>query len=355
MQNIKNFSKNLISWYSKNKRDLPWRKTTDSYKIWISEIMLQQTTVNAVIPYYKAWIKKFPTMRSVANAPLQKILKQWQGLGYYSRARNIHKTAKIILKNHKGKLPCCAKDLLKLPGFGPYTTGAVLSIAFDARYPIVDANVRRVIMRQLALEGYADTSQDKKILEFLEKALPQKDLSSFNQGLMELGALICRTDNALCTMCPVKETCCAYQKGTQEIIPKPKKKVIQKIDAVVGVIKNKNSFFIQKRNNKGLLADLWEFPGGKIEKNETPKQALKRELKEEIGVNLVSAKKMINLKHFYTQFSVNLHVLDCEVSPLPKIDKTHRWVSLKNIYNYPMPSGSSKILDYIIKIRKDIE
>ena len=355
MQNIKNFSKSLVFWYHKNKRDLPWRKTKDPYKIWISEMMLQQTTVSAVIPYYKEWVKSFPTMRSVASAPIQKILKQWQGLGYYQRARNIHKAAKIILKSHQSKIPCHAEDLLKLPGFGPYTTGAVLSIAFGIRYPIIDANVRRVIMRQLALEGYADTSQDKKILEFLEKVMPKKNINSFNQGLMELGALVCRTDNARCNMCPVKEICIAYKKGIQEIIPESKKRIIHKIDAVVGVIRNRNSFFIQKRGSKGLLADLWEFPGGKIKKDETSKKALYRELKEELGVNLASAKRMINLKHFYTQFDVNLHIWDCKVKVLPKANKTHRWASLRNIHSYPMPSGSSKILDYIVKQEKAVE
>ncbi len=259
------FSKNLIRWYQKNKRDLPWRKTTDPYKIWISEIMLQQTTVNTVIPYYERWVKQFSTVESVAKAPIQKILKMWQGLGYYTRVRNIHRSAKIICKEYNGKIPEHVDELRKLPGFGPYTVGAVASIAFDKRQPIIDANVRRVVMRQLARKGHADTSQDKKILEFLDQIMPATGNNIFNQAMMELGALVCRSKEPICLFCPVKETCVAYRKGIQEIIPTVKKKLIKEIEAVIAIIEHDGKYFIQKRSSKGLLADLWEFPGGKIE------------------------------------------------------------------------------------------
>ncbi len=346
------FSKKLISWYRENKRDLPWRNTNDPYKIWISEIMLQQTTVSAVIPYYERWIKSFPDVHLLARVSLQKILKQWQGLGYYRRARNIQKAAKIIVSDYDGSVPSDSESLRKLPGFGPYTTGAVLSIAFNRRYPIVDANVRRVIMRQLALEGHADTSKDKEIINFLDDVMPQKNMSCFNQGLMELGALICRTDSPRCIACPVKNTCAAYKKGVQEIIPESKKRIIKKIDAVIAVIENKGLFFIQKRTDKGLLADLWEFPGGKIEDGETPRKTLIRELKEEVGAEVISVKQMMKLKHFYTQFEVHLHVYVCKVNLPLKKDASHRWVGLKKISSYPMPSGSSKIVDFILKREK---
>src|SRR3989338_7906402 len=176
------FARTLNSWYRKNARPLPWRETADPYKIWISEVMLQQTTVNAVIPYYQKWIRVFPTVWHVARAPLRKILKYWQGLGYYTRAKNIHRSAKIICTTHQGSIPCDADQLKKLPGFGPYTVGAVLSIAFDKRAAIVDANVRRVFMRLLALEGFADTSKDPAILEFLDAVMPKKNLRTFNQA-----------------------------------------------------------------------------------------------------------------------------------------------------------------------------
>lgn len=349
---MKNFSKKLIFWYNKSARDLPWRRTKDPYKIWISEVMLQQTTVNAVIPYYERWIKEFPTVNDVAQVPLQRILKSWQGLGYYSRAKNIHKAAQIICKEYQGKLPNDFERIRKLPGFGHYTTGAVLSIAFGKRYPIVDANVRRVLMRFLALEGFADTSQDKQILKFLEKVLPQKDISSFNQALMELGALVCRNREALCLLCPLRENCQAAQKGIQEIIPMFKKKEIKNIEVAIGILQKNGKYFIQKRPSQGLLADLWEFPGGKIEEGETPQQALRRELKEEIDVEIKSVDFLIEVIHFYTQFRVKLHVFTCQAKFYPKANTIRRprlwrgkWVTLPELSQFPMPSGSAKIVE----------
>jgi len=350
MSKIPGFSKKLNVWYRKECRDLPWRRTTDPYKIWVSEIMLQQTTVNAVIPYYKKWVKEFPTIRSVARAPLQKILKMWQGLGYYQRAKNLHKSAKIICSNFNGKLPDSAEDLRRLAGFGPYTIGAVLSIAFDKRYPIIDANIRRVVMRLLGVEGFADVSKDKVILEFLDSNMPQRNLRTFNQALMELGALVCRNKEPLCSLCPVKARCRAYAKRIQEIIPTPKIKIIKDLDVSIGVIIKNRKYLIQKRPSRGLLADLWEFPGGKIKPQESVKQALKRELKEEIGAEVESSEFLMNARHFYTQYRVCLHVFLCRLKSYPTGTAVRKWVSLDKLSNYPMPSGSAKIVDKLVKL-----
>ncbi|OGW95747.1 MAG: A/G-specific adenine glycosylase [Omnitrophica WOR_2 bacterium GWC2_45_7] len=338
------FSQSLISWYKKNARSLPWRKTKDPYKIWISEVMLQQTTVNAVIPYYERWVREFPSIADVSQAPLQKILKLWQGLGYYQRAKNIHKSAKIVCDGYAGQLPEEAESLRRLPGFGPYTTGAVLSIAFNKRYPIIDANVRRVIMRVLAIKGCADTTQDKRILEFLHQTMPHRDIGIFNQGLMELGALICRNRQPLCLLCPVKQNCAAYRKGVQEIIPTPKKRNIQDIAAAIGILERNGHYFIQKRPSHGLLADLWEFPGGKLGEGETALQAIRREIKEELGCELEKAEHIMNLRHFYTSFRVHLYVFRCKLKSYPSGDQTHQWVTLKELSNYPMPSGNAKLV-----------
>lgn len=313
--------------------------------------MLQQTTVNAVIPYYQKWIKTFPTVYDVAGAPHQRILKLWQGLGYYTRAKNIHRSAKIICDIHKGKIPSNPEDLKKLPGFGPYTVGAVLSIAFDKRYPIVDANVRRVFMRILAMEGYSDVSQDPKILKFLEKVMPERNLRTFNQALMELGALICRNREPLCLSCPVNKQCLGYKKGIQEIIPKPKKRIVKNVDAAIGILKRNGKYLIQKRPANGLLADLWEFPGGKIKAGESPAGALRRELKEELDIDVRSSRHVMNVTHFYTQFRVNLHVSICNPESYPRPNKYRKWVSLNNLQKYPMPSGSAKIVDRLAKIK----
>lgn len=338
------FSRDLTRWYVKNARRLPWRETRDPYKIWISEVMLQQTTVNAVIPYYEKWIKTFPNVEALKNAPLQEILKAWQGLGYYQRAKNLHKAAQIICTQYKKRLPQNPQELRKLPGFGPYTTGAVASIAFDLPRTIIDANVRRVAMRLLALDGYADTSQDLRIEKFLRKAIPRKNAGTFNQAFMELGALICRNREPLCLLCPVNARCAAYQKGIQEIIPKPQKRIIQNLDVAIGILQRGNKYLIQKRPSKGLLADLWEFPGGKIEKGETPQEALKRELKEELDIDITSSRHLMNVQHFYTQFRVNLHVFHCQAKSYPKTHSLRKWLLVKELIEYPMPSGSVKIV-----------
>jgi A/G-specific adenine glycosylase len=346
---LKQFSIDLTDWYHQNKRDLPWRRTKDPYKIWISEIMLQQTTVSTVIDYYDRWVKIFPTVHDLARAPLQAVLKQWQGLGYYNRVKNLHKAAGIVIKEHEGKLPQDPLTIRSLPGFGPYTTGSVLSIAFDIPITIIDANVRRVAMRLLALTGVADTKQDLKINEFLLKVLPVRKVGDFNQALMELGALVCRSKEPLCTLCPLKKYCLAFKTGKQEIIPQPQKKIINDIDAVIAIIKKGNKYYIQKRPAKGLLADLWEFPGGKVKAGEAKKKALARELSEELGVNLRSSKHLFDLKHFYTQFRVNLSVFICTLDKGPRIDDTHKWVSNNDLEKYPMPSGSAKIIKKLKK------
>lgn len=306
---------------------------------------MQQTTVNACIPYYQRWVKTFPTVKHVAHAPLQRILKAWQGLGYYQRARNIHSSSKIITRTYGGKIPRKAQQLRQLPGFGPYTVGAVLSIAYNFRYPIIDANVRRVMMRLLAIQGEAQVSLDSQILAFLKKILPKKNIKMFNQALMELGALVCRSREPLCSLCPVQKFCKAYARGIQEIIPSPQKMKYRDLDVAIGILQKNKRYFIQKRLSKGLLADLWELPGGKIEQGEGPKAALARELKEECNIDIVTCKPFMTTKHFYTNHRVKLHVSFCEPKIYPSGDRRRRWVTLKEMDRYPMPSGTAKIIE----------
>ncbi|MCB9757888.1 MAG: A/G-specific adenine glycosylase [Candidatus Omnitrophica bacterium] len=344
------FAKLLMSWYRACARDLPWRRTKDPYRIWISEVMLQQTTVNAVIPFYQRWIRQFPNIQSVAQSSAQNILKAWQGLGYYSRARNIHATAKIIVKKFRGDFPSNKDILRSLPGFGPYTTGAVLSIAFDRREPIIDANVRRVIMRQLNSKGFADSVQDKKIFEFLDNVMPWRNMCIFNQALMELGALVCRSKNPRCLICPIRASCLAYKKGVVDIVPQPKVKAIKNVSAAIAVIRDKDKFFMQKRPAKGLFADLWEFPGGKIDSGETARQALVREVQEELSISIKIEKKLPNVIQFYTQFKATLFVWLCQPCAMPRTDKMHKWLKLSDLKHYPLSAGTAKIVENLEKI-----
>jgi A/G-specific adenine glycosylase len=348
---IKEFMSKLLRWFSRHRRDLPWRRTKDPYRTWISEIMLQQTTVPAVIPYYQKWMKIFPTLRALAKAPSRKILKTWQGLGYYQRAKNIHKTSKIILKSFKGKIPDSYDELVKLPGIGAYSAGAILSIAYNKRFPALEANSLRVLSRILCLEDPFNSKIEKQLNDFQSQLLPLRSAGNFNQALMELGSLVCRNKNPLCLKCPVKSFCQAYQRGKQELIPfKKQKKKAEKIEAVIGIILKDNKILIQKRPSKGLLADLWEFPGGKIKPGESKIRALRRELKEELGFEIDGATFIQKVNHSYTDFRVTLYSYLCHVDQvrfLKDSSTQSRWVTRKSIRQYPFPSGSARIADHL--------
>ncbi len=341
-------NRKLLSWYEKSHRRLPWRETRDPYRIWVSEVMLQQTTVPAVLPYYKKWFTLFPNLRSLAGAPRRSVLKAWQGLGYYARARHLHEAAKLIVQKHGGRIPREEQVLIRLPGFGPYTTAAVLSLAFHKPAPLVDSNVRRVLMRLLGMRGEAGPRHDARLLEFLRRHLPSESPGLFNQAWMEMGALVCRPRNPFCLSCPLTDFCAAYRAGEQEIIPKPKKRSYRTIEAVVAVISKKGKYLIQKRPGEGLFGGLWEFPGGKLQKGEETEAALRREIGEELGAEIRKARFLMRVRHSYTQFQVNLSAFECSLAREPRPGfRFRRWVSLSSLHLYPFPSGSAKIVKYL--------
>ncbi len=307
--------------------------------------MLQQTTVAAVIPYYEKWLETFPDIQSLARAPLQKVLKAWQGLGYYARAKNFRAAARIVAAKYSGRLPRDREIVRRLPGFGPYTTAAVLSLAFGEPLPVIDANVRRVVMRLARIRGRAAAGKDAGIMSFILTVFPARRPDAFNQAMMELGALVCRSRSPQCLLCPVSAFCGAYAAGEQEIIPAPSKRAGRKIEAVVAIIKRNGQYLIQKRPSSGLLADLWEFPGGKREKGETLDAALAREVREELGVEVRKARPLVTVRHAYMEFRVMLHAFACDIAGEPKADpKRLRWVSLAGMRRYPVPSGTARIL-----------
>jgi A/G-specific adenine glycosylase len=340
------FRRRLLAWYRRQMRDLPWRRTSDPYAIWISEIMLQQTTVGAVIPYYERWLKVFPDIRSLAAAPLRRVLKAWQGLGYYARARNLHAAAKAFAKHHGGRIPDDYDTLRSIPGFGPYTAAAVLSLAYRKPFPVLEANVRRVVMRLLGLHGQADGRHDRVISGRLRELIARKSPGDFNQAMMELGAIVCRPRSPLCPGCPVQAFCVAFAAGEQEVIPRPKKVSYHKIEAVIGIIEDDGRVLIQQRPETGLLAGLWEFPGGKMLRGEGRIRALAREIREETGAEISGPRYFMTVNHSYTQYQVTLHAFRCALKtvPLPEAGARLRWVRLRDLRKYPFPSGSAKII-----------
>ncbi len=312
--------------------------------------MLQQTTVPAVIPYFEHWLEVFPDIRSLARAPLRKVLREWQGLGYYQRARNLHQAAKLVVREHGGDLPDDEETLRRLPGFGPYTTAAVLSLAYGRPRPVVDANVRRVLMRLLGVRGKAEPRVDKELHAFLDKVFPASSPGDFNQAMMELGALVCRSRSPQCLACPVRRSCRAAKEGTQETIPLPRKLAVKKIEVVVAVIEKNGRVLLQERPAGGLLAGLWEFPGGKVEPGEGLAAALRREIREELGAEIEDIRSLTTVRHAYTRFEATLHAYRCRISGSGfKAGRQHRWVAPKNIGKYPLPSGSVKIVDFLAK------
>ncbi len=346
------FVRHLLAWYAVHHRKLPWRRTADPYRIWISEVMLQQTTVEAVIPYYRRWLRQFPSIRALARAPLPRVLKTWQGLGYYQRARNLREAARRVVRDHGRRFPRAYKDVVRLPGVGPYTAAAVLSLAFGQALPVVEANVRRVMMRLFLMRGRASAGLDVRLRSRLEKIMPAGEASTFNQALMELGALLCRPSSPRCLVCPVKTHCQAYKRGEQEVIPQPSKREIHRLTAAVAVIRRNGRILIQKRPEKGLLAGLWEFPGGKVERGETPAQALYRETKEELGIVLKNVSFLARVKHAYTKYLVDIHAFLAEPVETPRFmikSGRIRWVRLAELRRYPLPSGSARIVDALAK------
>jgi len=348
----RSFAVSLCAWYHSNARDLPWRRTRDPYRIWVSEVMLQQTTVNTVIPYYRHWVRTFPTLVHLARATPQKVLRAWQGLGYYRRAINLHRSARVLCRDFNGRFPEDENILKQLPGFGDYTTAAVLSIAFNRRLPLIDTNARRVLLRLHNIRTGNGKDHEHCLREFLMKNLPRRNINIFNQALMELGALVCRPHAPLCQACPLRLSCQAVRQGDPGAIGTKPKKMFERIRVGAALIEHKNKYFIQRRPPGGLLGDLWEFPGGKAKGAESIRQTLAREIKEELGVRLMSTRAWIRIRHSYTRFKVDLHVWFCRTKPLPKADRSHKWVGLRNLGRYPMPAANAKILVQLQKQKK---
>jgi A/G-specific adenine glycosylase len=355
IRDIAGFQDHLIRWYTSNKRSLPWRSTSEPYKIWVSEIMLQQTQVNTVIPYYERFLKTFPDMHSLAGASTGEVLKAWEGLGYYARARNLHRAATIIVSEHDARLPDSFDALRRLPGIGDYIAAAVLSIAFGKPVAVVDGNVKRVIARMHALDMPVNQpASHNSIRSICAKLLDEARPGTFNQSLMELGALVCTPKNPACPRCPVQRFCTAFQTNRVAVYPRMQKRPrVPEVRIAIGVVVKNGKVLITQRKADGLLGGLWEFPGGKILDGETPEAACIRELKEEVNLNVVIHAFVARIRHAYTHFKIIADVFACrclsgKVRLKGPVD--FKWIDLAEINRYPFPKANHKFIPGLIKM-----
>jgi A/G-specific adenine glycosylase len=342
----------LVDWFKANQRVMPWRSSPQPYYVWVSEMMLQQTQVDTVIPYFTRFIKRFPTIESLATSPLDDVLKHWEGLGYYSRARNLHKAAGIVLSKHNAVLPSSYEDLQTLPGVGPYSAAAITSIAFNHPVPVVDGNVLRVFTRFWGIfENIMKQTTKKVLFHRLISSVESVNPSDFNQGIMELGALVCTPKKPKCEQCPLQCECVAFSTGQIDKLPvKDKAKPVPHYTISVGVVWDNDKVLIGKRKEDQMLGGLWEFPGGKHEEGEDFSDTCIREIKEETGLDVEIEKQYCTIKHAYSHFKITLHAFKCQlIGGLleAKSASELKWVSLSEIDNYAFPKANKVVLSHI--------
>ncbi len=349
-------SSKLLTWYHTYKRTLPWRDHPDAYAVWVSEIMLQQTRVETVIPYFEKWMRLFPSVKALANASEQEVLNAWEGLGYYSRARNLYKAARIVVEQYQGAIPRDLEQLCKLPGIGRYTVGAIASMAFGMDVATLDGNIKRVYARLFDVVEPVDSPAGEKILwRLADEQLPKGHAGDFNQALMDLGALICVPKNPRCLICPVMKICRARQHGTQEQRPvkRPKKDVPHYVHAA-GVIIARGRVLLAQRPPEGLLGGMWEFPNRRVDGD--PARGLAKALKTGYGIRAersrsrsVDEQQPLGIvQHGYSHFSVTVHAFRCELISRPKASNL-KWVPLKDLDQYPMGKIDRQIARMIMK------
>lgn len=346
------WTQRLLDWFERYQRRMPWRDTPHPYHVWLSEVMLQQTQVETVMPYFQRFIRSFPDVHSLAAADQQEVLKLWEGLGYYSRARNLHKAAQLVVERYGGVLPHDAQTLQTIPGFGSYTAAAVSSIAFGQPIPVVDGNVLRVFCRFWGID--TDIRQPRvktdlrvRLQPYVETAPP----AMFNQAIMELGALLCRPQSPRCAVCPLATDCVAYRNGrTAELPVKSRRKPVPHHAIAVGVVWKDDRLLISRRRQDQMLGGLWELPGGKQRPDEALAATACRKIAEETGLQVRVAHPYCTVKHGYTHFKITLTAFRCiwlagDARPLAA--DALRWVQLRELDDYPMPKGTLKVLDAV--------
>ena len=348
------FAKKLLDWSEKHPRPMPWRSTRDPYKIWVSEVLLQQTRVEQALPYYERFLKRFPDLQTLAAAQVDDVLKAWEGAGYYARARNLHQAAKLILERHGGRIPQQKEALAALPGFGPYTTAAVLSIAFGKPFAVLDGNVERVLSRVFAYKGQAGVAQTRRWLQHkAQTLLLEGKAREYNLALMDAGATVCTPKKPKCPQCPFKSFCQAHQEGDEEAYPlKGKERKIPHYEVSVGLVWRKNRILVLQRPLEKFLGGLWELPGGRREEGETRQEACEREMREETGLQVKAGPLVARVKHAYSHFKITLYAFECleKAKNKKKIVRPldghlqAKWVPFDGLKEYAFPGANRKVL-----------
>ncbi|MGD2174935.1 MAG: A/G-specific adenine glycosylase [Candidatus Brocadiaceae bacterium] len=346
---MQEIGRQLVRWYGRNRRSLPWRAQPNAYRVWVSEVMLQQTTVETVVPYFLRWMERFPDVQALAAASRREVLRLWEGMGYYQRARRLLQAARIVVEQHGGRVPTSRAELQELPGVGPYIGDAILSLAFGEDVVAVDANVRRVMMRLGGLRGTGTEAAVRRKVRCLASAgMPMGRSAEYNQALMDFGSAFCRPRRPACGECFLRDDCRAFELGAQEEIPRVLRRPIRRIQSAVAVFLCDGRAYLQRRPPDGMFGGMWEFPGGKLEDGETPEAAVVRECREELGAECSPERKLIELTHRYTVFEVRLHAFLCTPSAKLPVDEAHRWVALEELESYPMPSANRQVVEAIL-------
>ena len=350
----------LLAWHSPQTRPFPWRRNRDPYVVWVSETMLQQTQIATVIPYLERWLARFPTVESLAAAPLEEVLKVWEGLGYYARARNLHRAAQIIVERYGGRIPDEREALLALPGIGPYTAGAILSLSYGQDEPVLDGNVRRVLSRVFGVEGDPRRSAVTRELWALARSLiVPGQARSINEALMDLGREVCTPRSPRCDLCPLADLCVAHREGKEESLPaRSPRRTPPHYTVTAGVVWNhEGRILLTQRPLEGLLGGLWEFPGGKVEPGETLEDCLRRELKEELDIDVEVGELVGVVNHAYSHFRITLYAFHCRLkagTPKSIGVADWRWVRLEEIRDYPLSRADVKVLE-LLEARHETE
>ncbi len=347
----------LLRWWDADGRYMPWRKRRDPYAVWVSEIMLQQTRAETVTRYYDRFLERFPTPADLARADEADVLKAWEGLGYYRRARNLHAAARAVTRDHAGRLPDTLDGLRELPGVGAYTAAAIASIAFGRPAAVLDGNVMRVMCRACRVrQDPRGARTRRRLLARVEAAIAAAgDAGRINQALMDLGATLCTPRRPACGDCPLAGMCLARAAGEQENLPrKPPRKRTPHYDVAVGVVVKRGRLLIDRRERDAMLGGLWELPGGKLADGETPEDAVVRELREEVGIEVRPIGPLATVRHAYSHFRVTLHAIRCRhLSGRARALACDavRWAPLDGLDEYAFPTGTHKILAHLPEAR----